>query len=96
MILLVGDAVVRTVWLAMNFIGFVILRTFDQELSVAMIALMMEAVRNCETSVHFNVTTRRYIPEDSKLVSHTNVFMRGKPEGHPCQFLLLLVYFQSK
>jgi hypothetical protein len=30
------------------------------------IALMMEAVRISETSVHFNVTTRRYIPEDSK------------------------------
>jgi hypothetical protein len=31
------------------------------------IALMMEAVSTCETSVHFNGTTRRYIPEDSKL-----------------------------
>jgi hypothetical protein len=29
-------------------------------------ALMMEAVRTSETSVNFNVTTRRYIPEDSK------------------------------
>jgi hypothetical protein len=28
---------------------------------------MMEAVRNSETSVNFNVTTRRYIPKDSKL-----------------------------
>jgi hypothetical protein len=28
------------------------------------IALMMEAVRISETSVNFNVTTRRYIPED--------------------------------
>jgi hypothetical protein len=27
----------------------------------------MEAVRTSETSVNFNVTTRRYIPEDSKL-----------------------------
>jgi hypothetical protein len=31
------------------------------------IALMMEAVLTSETSVNFNVTTRRYIPEDSKL-----------------------------
>jgi hypothetical protein len=31
------------------------------------IALMMEAVRISETTVTFNVTTRRYIPEDSKL-----------------------------
>jgi hypothetical protein len=30
-------------------------------------ALMMEAVRTSETSVSFNVTTRRHIPEDSKL-----------------------------
>jgi hypothetical protein len=29
--------------------------------------LMMKAVRASETSVHFNVTTRRYIPEDSEL-----------------------------
>jgi hypothetical protein len=28
---------------------------------------MMEEVRTSETSVNFNVTTRRYIPEDSKL-----------------------------
>jgi hypothetical protein len=34
----------------------------------AMIALMIEAVRTSETSVNFNVTTRRYIPEDSKLL----------------------------
>jgi hypothetical protein len=31
------------------------------------IAMMMEAVRTSETSDDFNVTTRRYIPEDSKL-----------------------------
>jgi hypothetical protein len=31
------------------------------------VALMMEAVRTSESSVNFNVTTRRYIPEDSKL-----------------------------
>jgi len=28
---------------------------------------MMEAVRTSETSVHFYLTIRRYIPEDSKL-----------------------------
>jgi hypothetical protein len=27
---------------------------------------MMEAVRTSETSVNFNVTTRRYIPENSE------------------------------
>jgi hypothetical protein len=31
------------------------------------IALMMEVVRTSETSVHFNETTRRYIPESTKL-----------------------------
>jgi hypothetical protein len=30
-------------------------------------ALMLEAVRTSETSVNFNVTTRRYNPEDSEL-----------------------------
>jgi hypothetical protein len=28
------------------------------------IALMMEVVRTSETSIHLNVTTRHYIPED--------------------------------
>jgi hypothetical protein len=32
----------------------------------AIIALIMEAVRTSETSVNFNVTTRRYIAEESK------------------------------
>jgi len=31
------------------------------------IAVVMEAVRTSETSARFNVTTRRYITEDSKL-----------------------------
>jgi hypothetical protein len=31
------------------------------------IALIIAAVRTSETSVKFNVTTRHYIPEDSKL-----------------------------
>jgi hypothetical protein len=31
----------------------------------AMIALVMEVLRTSETSVNFNVTTRRYIPEAS-------------------------------
>jgi hypothetical protein len=31
------------------------------------IALMMEAIRTSEMLVHSNETTRRYIPEDSKL-----------------------------
>jgi hypothetical protein len=34
---------------------------------VEVTALMMEAVRTFETSVHFNVTTRLYIPDDPKL-----------------------------
>jgi hypothetical protein len=32
--------------------------------TASIIALMMEAVSTSETSVHFNVTTQRYIPED--------------------------------
>jgi hypothetical protein len=38
---------------------------------IRVIALMMEAVRTSYTSVYFNVTTRRYIPQDSKL--HTRL-----------------------
>jgi hypothetical protein len=34
---------------------------------IIIIALMMEAVRTFETSVNFNMTTRRYIPENPKL-----------------------------
>jgi hypothetical protein len=34
------------------------------------IALMMDAVRTSETSVNFNVTTRHYLPKDSKLHTH--------------------------
>jgi hypothetical protein len=36
-------------------------------LRAQVIALIMEAVRTFETSVNFNVTTGRCIPEDSKL-----------------------------
>jgi hypothetical protein len=32
------------------------------------VALVMEAVRTSETSVHFNVTTRRYIQKTVKLM----------------------------
>jgi hypothetical protein len=34
------------------------------------IVLMMEAVRTSKTVVNFNVTTQRYIPEDSKVHTH--------------------------
>jgi hypothetical protein len=51
---------------------------------------MMEAVRTSETSVYLNETTRRYIPEDSKLhtrrrenlKSHTNFLPRSLKLGH--------------
>jgi hypothetical protein len=36
------------------------------EVCTAITALMMAAVRTSETSINFNVSTRRYIPEDSK------------------------------
>jgi hypothetical protein len=47
---------------------------------IAIIALMMEAVRTSETSVNFNVTTRRYIPEDTKL--HTRRHENLKSHTH--------------
>jgi hypothetical protein len=42
-------------------------RVVTVQLTTSIIILMMEAVRTSETSVNFNVTTLRYIPEDSKL-----------------------------
>jgi hypothetical protein len=46
------------------------------EVSTASIirAMMMEAVRTSETSVNFNVTTWRYIPEDSKLPTEARLY----------------------
>jgi hypothetical protein len=35
--------------------------------TASILRAMMEVVRTSETSVNFNVTTRLYIPEDSKL-----------------------------
>jgi hypothetical protein len=37
------------------------------EVASIIIAMMMEAVRTSEMSVNFNMTTWRYIPEDSQL-----------------------------
>jgi hypothetical protein len=36
----------------------------------SLITLMMEAVRTSEMSVSIYLTTRKYIPEDSKLQTH--------------------------
>jgi hypothetical protein len=55
------------------------------------IALKMKAVRSSETSVSFKVTTRRYIPEDSKLQicrcenlkSHMNWKICGRIKSWP-------------
>jgi len=52
-----------------------------------MIALMMEALRTSETSVHFNVSTRRYTPEDTKL--HTR--SRENLKSHICLFICSLL-----
>jgi hypothetical protein len=49
------------------------------------IALMMEGVRISETSVNFNVTTRHYIPEDSKV--HTR--RRENLKSHKVRFQVL-------
>jgi hypothetical protein len=43
------------------------LKTIVRKQIIYINVLMMEAVRTSETLVNFNVTTRRYIPEDSKL-----------------------------
>jgi hypothetical protein len=44
-------------------------------------ALMMEAVRTSETSVNINLTTRRYIPEDSKLHTHRRENLKSHKIG---------------
>jgi len=51
------------------------------------IALMMEAVRTSEMSVNFNMTTRRYIPEDNRL--HTR--RRENLKSHT-----VIVYFKCR
>jgi hypothetical protein len=43
-------------------------------------AWMMEAVRTSETSVTFNVATRRYIPEDSKLHTRRHGNLKSRKE----------------
>jgi ribosomal protein L14 len=56
--------------------------------SASIIRTMMEAVRASGTSVNFNVTTWRYIPEDSKL--HTR--RREKLKSHiPCNVQIRLL-----
>jgi hypothetical protein len=42
------------------------------------IALMMEAERTSETSVNFNVTTRLYTPEDSKLHTRCREYLKSR------------------
>jgi hypothetical protein len=55
--------------------------------SASIIALMMEEIRTSETSVNFNVTTQRYIPEYSKL--HT--LRRENPKSHIVLVLCLQI-----
>jgi hypothetical protein len=41
----------------------------EVRIAFIIIALMIEAVCTSQTPVYFNVTTRLYIPEDSKLLT---------------------------
>jgi hypothetical protein len=45
--------------------------------------LMMEAVRTSETSVHFNMITRRYVPKDSKLYTRTRENLKSHVNRPP-------------
>jgi hypothetical protein len=45
----------------------IVLLSVFETVTITFIALMMEAVHTSESSINFNVTTRRYIPEDFKL-----------------------------
>jgi hypothetical protein len=44
------------------------------------IVVMMETILTPETSVNFNVTTQRYIPEDSKLHTRRHVNLKSQME----------------
>jgi hypothetical protein len=51
----------------------------------AMSALMMEAVRTSETSVKFNLNTRRYIAEYSELHTRRRENLKSHKEGNSCE-----------
>jgi hypothetical protein len=51
------------------------MRTASIIRAVNLIALVMEAVRISETTVNFNVTTWRYIPENSK-IKFSSLYLR--------------------
>jgi hypothetical protein len=63
-------------------------------LTASIIKAMMEAIHTSEMSVHFNVTTRHYIPEDpklhthcrEKLKSHKPTVLLEAPSGFPWPF----------
>jgi hypothetical protein len=46
------------------------------------LALMMDALRTSETSVNFNVTTRRYIAKDSELHTCRRENMKSHIRNH--------------
>jgi hypothetical protein len=56
--------------------------------TASIVRAMTEAERISESSVHFNVTTRRYIPADSKfhtrrrenLISHVMAFVKDSEQ----------------
>jgi hypothetical protein len=50
--------------------------------TASIIIALIEAVRTSETSVNFTLTTRRYIPEDSKL--HTRHSENRKSHSVKC------------
>jgi hypothetical protein len=54
------------------------------EFSGRFIALMMDAVRTSETSVYFNETTRRYIPEGCHLQTRRRENMVDFPIKNVC------------
>jgi hypothetical protein len=51
----------------------------------AMSVLMMEAVRTSETSVKFNLNTRRYVPEYSELHTRCRENLKSHKEGNSCE-----------
>jgi hypothetical protein len=64
-------------------------------ISASIIALMIEAVRASETSLIFNVTTRRYISEDSKLHNRRRESLRFHISGKMQQIFFPIKYFRK-
>jgi hypothetical protein len=71
----------RAVTLKFTDVSEVRTASIIREMNDEFINLMLEAVSTSETSVNVNVTTRRYIPEDSKLHTRRREDLKSHKEA---------------